>query len=89
MNSTNVKLHLSGGGAISNSILKAAGPEIQNECSRVITPTFTFGDVISTGAYQLTADVVYHGALLGWNSGAAECERVSRIVVIDMFVILT
>jgi len=78
VNTTSKELVLSNG-AVSQSILSAAGPQIQAECSKNMPPqNFKHGDVVETQGYQLPVRCVYHGACSNWDNGAGPCEQVSK-----------
>ena len=79
VNTTGKDLVLSHG-AVSQSILSAAGQQIQAECKKnVQTQNFKYGDIVETKGYQLPVTSVYHGACSNWDSGAGPCEQVSLI----------
>ena len=63
-------------GDVSKSILKSAGPEIQEECNRNKLP-LKHGDICSTKAYRLPCRCVYHGA--GKNRDSKDCVEVSTV----------
>jgi O-acetyl-ADP-ribose deacetylase (regulator of RNase III) len=75
INTINKDLDLSRG-AVSKSILIAAGSQIQDECKRNAPASFTHGDVIETQGYGLKAGHVYHGSCLQWDHDAGGCEQV-------------
>ena len=79
MNTCNVEINLSQG-AVSKSILKAAGPFMQHECTKKRPPTFSHGDIISTIGFGLRVKFVYHAAPRPWDGGAGPCEQVSFIL---------
>jgi O-acetyl-ADP-ribose deacetylase (regulator of RNase III) len=70
VNSTSDDLNLSQG-AVSATILAAAGEDIQKECEKIMTwrgrrplsPT----EVERTKGYNLRCKYVLHGALISWN----------------------
>jgi len=65
-------------GAVSQSILAAAGPQIQDECKTNMpaAQNFKYGDVVETQGYQLPVRCVYHGACSNWDGGAGHCVQV-------------
>jgi poly [ADP-ribose] polymerase 10/14/15 len=80
VNTCNKELNLSNG-AVSKSILAAAGNEIQAEVKRNAPPSFTYGDVVETKGYKLKAHFVYHGACRGWDNNAGHCEQTMRQLI--------
>ena len=63
MNTTGSDLVLSSG-AVSNTILNSAGPELQNEVKRKKPKGIKYGEIVETSAYNLTkAKSILHGAL--------------------------
>jgi len=75
VNTTGKELILSHG-AVSQSILSAAGPQIQAECNKNKPSQFKYGDIVVTQGHQLPVRCVYHGACANWDSGAGPCEQV-------------
>jgi len=75
VNTTSKDLNLSNG-AVSKSILTAAGPQIQDECRRIAPSSFNYGEVIETKGYNLKVKSVFHGACIAWDNGAGRCEQV-------------
>jgi len=64
-------------GAVSQSILRVAGQQIQDECKRNMPrQNFKLGDIVETKGYELPARCVYHGALANWDGGSGPCEQV-------------
>jgi len=81
VNTTGKDLVLSHG-AVSQSILSVAGPQIQDECRKnMAQQNFKYGDVVETKGYQLAAKSVYHGACSNWDNGAGPCEQVCNATV--------
>ena len=68
-------------GAVSRSLLEAAGPGLQQEC-RTQVPAgqkLTVGQIIRTSGHQLAqlgCTDVLHGACGKWDDGAGSCETV-------------
>jgi len=76
VNTTGKDLILSHG-AVSQSILNAAGPQIQEECKKNMpSQNFNYGDIVETQGYQLPVKRVYHGACANWDGGAGPCVQV-------------
>jgi len=69
-------------GAVSRSLLEAAGPGLQQEC-RAQVPAgqkLPIGQIIRTSGHQLSSvgcTDVLHGACGKWDDGAGTCETVS------------
>lgn len=56
-------------GAVSNSLLKAAGPQLQAEASQRYPNGFSVhGEVLVTQGYKLTCKTIYHGSLMGYDA---------------------
>jgi len=64
-------------GAMSRSILEAAGPSIQQELNSVKprSPPRA-GDIVVTQGHRLSASCVFHGVLKKWNNGQDDAEAV-------------
>jgi len=75
VNTTGKELILSHG-AVSQSILNAAGQQIQDECKTNMPQNFKCGDVVETQGYQLPVQRVYHGACCSWDGGTGQCVQV-------------
>ncbi|XP_060577021.1 protein mono-ADP-ribosyltransferase PARP14-like isoform X2 [Ruditapes philippinarum] len=67
INNTQEDLQLDSG-ALSNAILDAAGPGLQEECDECYPHGIQGGEIASTGGYSLKASRVYHGTLPTWNN---------------------
>ena len=68
-----------GDGAVARSILKGAGPEIQQELDSVKPKSPPrAGDIVETGGHRLGASYVFHGVLKQWSNGQDDAEAVSR-----------
>lgn len=69
VNSANEDLTLTSG-AVSQSILKAAGDDIRKECERIMRKRnyakLSSTDVVVTKGYKLPCELVLHGALASW-----------------------
>ena len=70
------KLDLSKG-AVSKSILAAAGAGLQSECQAKYPNGIDFGEVVSTGAHNLSCQQVYHGVCPKWDEGNGRTEKVT------------
>ena len=75
VNTTSKDLNLSNG-AVSGSILKEAGAQIQTECSNNYPSGVNHGDVAVTQGYNLNCKFVCHGALPGWDGGTGAALQV-------------
>jgi len=67
-------------GAVSSSLLAAAGPALQAEC-RTLVPAgqkVSAGQVIRTAGHQLKCKDVLHAASIKWDAGAGQCEKVAQ-----------
>ncbi|XP_046335597.2 protein mono-ADP-ribosyltransferase PARP14-like [Haliotis rufescens] len=70
-------------GAVSRSLLKAAGPKLQEECERKYEEGINLGEVAVTKGGNLQCKVVFHGLLLKWNNGKGKAEKVLRTLVTE------
>ncbi|XP_067675632.1 protein mono-ADP-ribosyltransferase PARP14-like [Haliotis asinina] len=70
-------------GAVSMSLLQAAGPQLQEECNRKYEEGINFGEVAVTKGGNLQCKVVFHGLLLKWNNGKGKAEKVLRTLVTE------
>jgi hypothetical protein len=68
VNTTSADLNLKNG-AISRSILTAAGPMIQAECQQKAPAGVSYGDIVETSGCKLRCTSVYHGACQKWDNG--------------------
>ena len=68
MNTTSTNLKLDNG-ALAESLLRKAGPQLQEECFKKYSNGVKPGDVAVTGGYSLNATKVYHGAIPNWEKG--------------------
>ena len=59
-------------GALSSSILEAAGDEIQEELLLVKSPDVCYGQVTTTKGHDLSCSFVFHGVLEEWNDDDAK-----------------
>ena len=76
-------------GAVSSSLLSAAGPALQQEC-RTQLPAgqqMSAGQVIRTAGHQLHCKDVLHAACIKWDAGAGHCEQVALRTVQSVVVI--
>ncbi|XP_050395688.1 protein mono-ADP-ribosyltransferase PARP15 isoform X2 [Patella vulgata] len=69
VNSTSNKLELQNG-AVSGSINKAAGPNLQAECKEKYPNGINVGDIAVTGPGNLRCQKVYHTCLSSYNKGS-------------------
>lgn len=67
VNSTSWDLDLTAG-FTSKSILKVAGPGIQEECKKRYKRGIKMGDIAITEGHGLNCKHVFHGSLLSYNS---------------------
>jgi len=78
VNTTAAHLNLANG-AVSTSILKIAGPQIQAAVYQQLprnSDCIAFGSVVETLGYNLPCSRVYHGACQNWDNGTGRCEKV-------------
>ena len=74
-------------GAVSGSILQAAGPQIQQELDLVKPKSPPrAGDIFVTQGHRLNASCVFHGVLKKWNNGKDDAEAVSNYLKTGIFV---
>ncbi|XP_029633854.1 protein mono-ADP-ribosyltransferase PARP14 isoform X1 [Octopus sinensis] len=71
VNSTNKSLQLNSG-AVSKSILNAAGPQIQNECNEEYSRGISISEIAVTKGYNLNCKNVFHLALPYWNEYSSD-----------------
>lgn len=71
VNSTSTSLDLKNG-AVSGSILKRAGPQIQDECKQRYPKGIQVGDIALTKGHGLACKEVFHTALPQWGKGGDE-----------------
>lgn len=57
--------NLTPGGAVGLAIHRAAGPELQAECMKIMRGVFA-GDAVATKAYRLSAKFVFHAVGPSW-----------------------
>jgi len=79
VNTININLDLTNG-AVSKSILTAAGPNIQTDCNKNRPANFSAGDIIVTPGHNLPCRFVYHGSIVAWDNGAGGCEQVDSLI---------
>jgi len=74
-----------GEGAISRSILQAAGADIQHELDSVKPRGAPrAGDVVVTRGHRLRASLVFHGVLKKWDNGQDDAEAASSYTVLTL-----
>ena len=56
-------------GALAESLLKKAGPQLQEECKNKYPNGIKSGEVAVTGGYSLKATKVYHGTIPKYEKG--------------------
>jgi len=72
-------------GAISRSILQAAGADIQHELdSAKPRGAPRAGDVVVTHGHRLRASHVFHGVLKKWDNGQDDAEAASSYTVLTL-----
>jgi len=57
-------------GAVSNSLLEAAGQGIQDECSKLYPDGIKQGEIAVTEGHRLKCQNVCHGSLPQWDGGS-------------------
>ncbi|XP_060085651.1 protein mono-ADP-ribosyltransferase PARP14-like isoform X2 [Ylistrum balloti] len=67
-------------GAVSSSLLTAAGPQMQNECDQKYQG-ISFGEVAITKGYNLHCQHVCHGSLPGWDGGAISLVTLQKFMM--------
>ena len=75
VNSTNKELKLDMG-YISKSLLQAAGPSLQLECSEKAPDGVQPGNIVITGGGKLPCAMVFHGACVAWETDKKQAARV-------------
>lgn len=63
-------------GAVSNSILQAAGANLQTECKTKMPNGLSPGQILITTGCSLQCKNVYHGACEQWDGGKGKAEKV-------------
>ncbi|OPL20876.1 poly, partial [Mytilus galloprovincialis] len=63
-------------GALSKSVLEAAGPDIQTACDNNYPSGVDYGDVAATRAYKLHCRFVYFGSLPDWKNASDNPQQV-------------
>jgi O-acetyl-ADP-ribose deacetylase (regulator of RNase III) len=66
-------------GAVSRSLLEAAGPGLQDECKQRYPQGINYGEVVPTGGHQLRCRKVYHGVCTRWDGNSGRTEKVLRV----------
>ena len=64
-------------GAVSNSILKAAGPTIQAEVSEECRNGLQEGEHVISSGGDLSIQTIFHAALCSWDKGQGPAIEVS------------
>jgi O-acetyl-ADP-ribose deacetylase (regulator of RNase III) len=78
VNSASSDLQLQNG-AVSASILKEAGQEIQDECTRNKGIQPGSGDIVVTNGYRLQCSKVIHTSLPQWRSGGEQVRFLHKL----------
>ncbi|XP_059417878.1 protein mono-ADP-ribosyltransferase PARP14-like [Carassius carassius] len=63
-------------GAISNALLKAAGPQLQVLLNQQVTGSANIGDVFETAGANLKNKLVFHAVVPHWNQGQGNDQKV-------------
>lgn len=66
-------------GAISNALLKAAGPQLQVLLNQQVTGSGKIGDVFETAGANLKNKLVFHAVVPHWNQGQGNEQKVILI----------
>ena len=75
-NSTSQDINLNSG-AISKSILKAAGAIIQMEVAQYSLQRLHAGQHVTTSGGNLSCQLIFHAALQSWDQGKGQAEQVT------------
>ncbi|XP_033757735.1 protein mono-ADP-ribosyltransferase PARP14-like isoform X1 [Pecten maximus] len=67
-------------GAVSSSLLAAAGPQIQAECDQNYQG-IAFGEIAITAGYNLKCQLVCHGSLPRWDGGATSLSVLQKFMM--------
>ncbi|XP_045064197.1 protein mono-ADP-ribosyltransferase PARP15, partial [Coregonus clupeaformis] len=71
-------------GAVSNAILKAAGPGLQSAATdEARTIRLAYGDVVVTDGYNLRCQRVIHTVCPHWDQGAGSAEKILITIIRD------
>ena len=65
-------------GVIAKNILKRAGPKIQKALTSNKPKSINYGDVVTTGGFDLNCRYVFHGVCKAWNDGKDDAETVNK-----------
>ena len=91
VNTTSSSLQLNQG-AVSQSLLKMGGPDLQSECSQKYPNGIQYGEVAETSGAKLECKLVCHGALPGWNGGSSAkvylCTNRGQICMVRINIVL-
>ncbi|XP_060593614.1 uncharacterized protein LOC132748084, partial [Ruditapes philippinarum] len=80
VNTTRDDLKLNSG-AVSSTILKSAGPELQNVVNKKRPNGINYGEILETEAFKLeNAEVILHGALEEYNNDAKKLQKLEEFV---------
>jgi len=70
-------------GAVSNSLLQAAGKKLQAECSQLFPQGIDYGEIAVTGGHKLQCQNVCHGSLPQWGAGATAPQVLLITIVLN------
>uniref|UniRef100_A0A8C7V3U1 Poly [ADP-ribose] polymerase n=1 Tax=Oncorhynchus mykiss TaxID=8022 RepID=A0A8C7V3U1_ONCMY len=71
-------------GAVSNAILKAAGPGLQSAATdEARVNRLAYGDIVVTDGYNLRCQRVIHTVCPHWDQGAGSAEKILRTMIRD------
>ena len=74
-------------GAVSKSLLMAAGQELQNEVKAKHPDKLKFGEIVKTKGHNLACDLVMHTALPNYDGGPAVKVRTVNTTCADFMLI--
>lgn len=69
-------------GGASKTLARAAGPGMQEECSKTYPGGIFFGDIAVTRGHKLKCKAVYHVALPPWDSDLVNALEVGIYIVV-------
>ena len=64
------------GGIVTKQLVEAAGPGLLQECKRIAAKPIHIGDVVTTGAYNLSSKYVLHVVLPVYDGAGGNSEKV-------------
>ena len=71
-------------GAVAKSILAAAGPALQVECSAKAPNGLEFGKIVVTAGHNLRAQFVFHGTCDHWKPTPTASEKVKFFFIVPV-----